>query len=60
MDTYRKLECSRITLAHCEREEEGPGRFSRGLARHAIGYAVNQEHSDGGEKICRTKGVHKM
>lgn len=60
MDTHRKLECSRITLTHCEREEEGPGGFSRGLARYTISYAVDQKHSDGGEEIRRTKGVHEM
>lgn len=60
MGTYRKLERSRITLTHCEREEEGPGGFRRGLTCHAIGYAVNQEHGDGGEEICRTKSVHEM
>lgn len=60
MGTYRKLERSRITLTHCEREEEGPGGFSRGLACHTIGYTVDQEHGDGGEEIRRAEGIHQM
>lgn len=60
MGTYRKLERSRITLRHCEREEEGRCGFSRSLARHAIGYTIDQEHGDRSEEIRRTKGVHEM